>query len=153
MQTTSPAFEENAPHAPVDAGPRQSPSPRLRQGRAVAPDSVQHARTAVAETGAFVPAPSPERPTTSHPLAGTEIVLPRATRRVGAHQDARDLLRAERRDGATGNSMPRDIPRVTGSSRSAGAGPMPEPGAHGPRRPHVVLAEDDPAVPTPEGYA
>ena len=58
------------------------------------------------------------------------------------------MPRAERRDGVTGG-----VVLVTGPSRSAGIEQPLEPGARSPRRPYVVLVEDDPAALIPEGHA
>ena len=61
----------------------------------------------------------------------------RASRVVGPYEDAWDLLRAEL------GGMPRNVMLVTGPSRSADIEQTLELGAHGPRRLHVVLIEDD----------
>ena len=54
------------------------------------------------------------------------------------------MLRAERRDAMSGGFMPRNVMLVTGPSRSADIESVLELGAHGPRRLHVVLIDDDP---------
>ena len=69
-------------------------------------------------------------------LTDTEIVVLRASRVVGAYEEAWDLLRAEI------GEMPRNVMLVTGPSRSADIEQALELGAHGPRRLHVVLVED-----------
>ena len=69
-------------------------------------------------------------------VADTEIVLLRASRVVGAYEEAWDLLRGEV------GAMPRNVMLVTGPSRSADIEQTLELGAHGPRRLHVVLVED-----------
>jgi len=110
----------------------------IRQGRAEATDavSVQHAFAAIAETGTLMLPSAPERPTTLNLLADTAIVVLRASRLVGAYEEAWDLLRADL------GGMPRNVMLVTGPSRSADIEQTLELGAHGPRRLHVVLVED-----------
>ena len=128
-----------APHPELQALPWQTrPLLRLRAGRAEATDAVslQHAFAAIAETGTLMLPSSPQRPTTLNLLADTEIVLLRASRLVGAYEEAWDLLRNEF------GAMPRNVMLVTGPSRSADIEQTLELGAHGPRRLHVVLVED-----------
>lgn len=110
----------------------------IREGKAEATDvvSVQHAFAAIAETGTLMLPSAPERPTTLNLLAETAIVVLRASRLVGAYEEAWDLLRAEL------GGMPRNVMLVTGPSRSADIEQTLELGAHGPRRLHVVLVED-----------
>jgi L-lactate dehydrogenase complex protein LldG len=70
----------------------------------------------------------------------------RASRVVGAYEAAWDMMRAEWRDPLTGGFLPRNVMLVTGPSRSADIESVLELGAHGPRRLHVVLVDDDPAA-------
>lgn len=144
MQITSPAFEENAHRVRVDAGLQKPLSPRLPQGRAVAfvPAPVQHASAAVAGAGIPVPPSAPEWPTMLNPLAG-----------VGTDEDAWASPHTRCRGGVTGGFVPRGVMPVTGPSRSADVERTLEPGAYGPRRPHVVLVGDEPAALTLEGCA
>jgi L-lactate dehydrogenase complex protein LldG len=107
--------------------------------------SLQHAWAAVAETGTLVFPSDPERPVTLNLLPETEIVLLRASAIVGAYEEAWDRLRAERRDPLTGGWMPRNLMLVTGPSRSADIEQTLELGAHGPRRLHILLVEDEAA--------
>jgi L-lactate dehydrogenase complex protein LldG len=128
-----------APHPDLRAIPWSArPLLQLREGRAEASDTVslQHAFAAIAETGTLMLPSAPERPTTLNLLADTEIVLLRASRLVGAYEEAWDLLRNEL------GGMPRNVMLVTGPSRSADIEQTLELGAHGPRRLHVVLVED-----------
>jgi L-lactate dehydrogenase complex protein LldG len=122
---------------------------RARDGDQV---SLQHAWAAVAETGTIFFPSDPVRPATLNLLPDTEIVLLRASRIVGAYEEAWDLLRAERSDALSGGFMPRNLMLVTGPSRSADIEQTLELGAHGPRRLHVLLVEDEPAprMATPE---
>ena len=108
--------------------------------------SLQHAWAAVAETGTLFFPSDPARPATLNLLPDTEIVLLRASAIVGAYEEAWDRLRAERRDPMTGGWMPRNLMLVTGPSRSADIEQTLELGAHGPRRLHILLVEDE-AVP------
>jgi L-lactate dehydrogenase complex protein LldG len=112
---------------------------RLREGRAEPSDavSVQHGFAGIAETGTLMLPSAPERPTTLNLLAETAIVVLRAGRVVAGMEDAWDLLRAEF------SGMPRNVMLVTGPSRSADIESTLELGAHGPRRLHIVLVEDD----------
>jgi len=128
-----------APHPELQAIPWAArPLLTIREGRAEATDlvSIQHAFAGIAETGTLMLPSAPERPTTLNLLADTEIAVLRASRLVGAYEDAWDLLRAER------DGMPRNVMLVTGPSRSADIEQTLELGAHGPRRLHVVLIED-----------
>jgi L-lactate dehydrogenase complex protein LldG len=112
--------------------------------------SLQHAWAAVAETGTLFFPSDPARPATLNLLPDTEIVLLRASAIVGAYEEAWDRLRAERRDPMTGGWMPRNLMLVTGPSRSADIEQTLELGAHGPRRLHILLVEDEP-IPSSAG--
>lgn len=137
-----------APHPELSALPwSDRPLLAFEQRRAEGSDqvSVQHGFAGVAETGTLMLPSDPARPTTLNILAETEVVVLRATDVVGAYEDAWDRLRA-RRDAETGGFMPRNVMFVTGPSRSADIEQTLELGAHGPRRLHVVLIDDDPAA-------
>jgi len=128
-----------APHPDLRGIPWASrPMLTIREGKAVATDavSVQHAFAGIAETGTMMLPSAPERPVTLNLLADTEIAVLRASRIVGAFEEAWDLLRAEL------GGMPRNVMLVTGPSRSADIEQTLELGAHGPRRVHVVLVDD-----------
>ena len=115
--------------------------------------SVQHGWAAVAETGTILFPSDPTRPTTLNLLPDFAVVVLRASRVVGAFEEAWDLLRGERSAaepsfaGPEGGFMPRNLMLVTGPSRSADIEQTLELGAHGPRRLHVVMMDDDPAAP------
>ena len=148
-QHNLPSMLEMAPHPDLQAMPWSSrPLLLIREGRALPTDlvSVQQAFAAVAETGTLMLPSDPTRPTTLNLLSDTAIVVLRASRVVGPYEDAWDLLRRERTDPVTGGFMPRNVMLVTGPSRSADIEQTLELGAHGPRRLHVVLIEDDPAA-------
>jgi L-lactate dehydrogenase complex protein LldG len=136
-----------APHPELRTIPwSDRPLLNWRIGRAEASDmvSVQHGFAAVAETGTLMLPSSPDRPTTLNLLADTAVVVLRASRVVGAYEEAWDLLRAENLDQRSSGFMPRNIMWVTGPSRSADIEQTLELGAHGPRRLHIVLVDDDP---------
>ena len=131
-----------APHPELRALDWSSrPMLAVREGRAEPADAVSlsHGFAGIAETGTLMLPSGPERPNTLNLLADTEIVLLRASRVVGAHEEAWDMLRAE-----IGGGMPRTVMLVTGPSRSADIEQALELGAHGPRRLHVVLVDDEP---------
>ena len=115
---------------------------RARDGDQV---SLQHAWAGVAETGTVLFPSEAARPATLNLLPDTEIVVLRASAVAGAYEEAWDRLRAERKDALTGGFMPRNLMFVTGPSRSADIEQTLELGAHGPRRLHVLLVEDEPA--------
>ncbi|NGM23231.1 lactate utilization protein C [Roseomonas stagni] len=117
-------------------------SRRARDGDVV---SLQHGWAGVAETGTILFPSDPTRPATLNLLPETEIVVLRASAVVGAYEEAWDRLRAERQDPTTGGFMPRNLMFVTGPSRSADIEQTLELGAHGPRRLHVLLVEDEAA--------
>ena len=143
-----------APHPELEAIDwTQRPLLALRPGRAQASDLVclTHGYAAVAETGTLMLPGSPHRPTTLNLLGDTAIVILRASRVVGFMEAAWDLFRAENHDDPTdtkngGGFMPRNIMWVTGPSRSADIESTLELGAHGPRRLHIVLVDDDPSA-------
>lgn len=138
-----------APHPELQALPwAERPLLRMRLGRAQPTDlvSLQHGYAAIAETGTLMLPAAPERPTTLNLLSDTFLTVLRASRVVGAYEEAWDLLRSESLDAATGGFMPRNVMLVTGPSRSADIESTLELGAHGPRRLHVVLVDDDPAA-------
>ena len=137
-----------APHPEllgIDWGSRPMIEREARRARDTDLVSLQHAWAAVAETGTLLFPSDPTRPTTLNLLPDTEIVVLRASAVVGAYEEAWDRLRAERQDAETGGFMPRNLMFVTGPSRSADIEQTLELGAHGPRRLHVLLIEDEPA--------
>ena len=138
-----------APHPELTAIPwSERPLLEIEQRRAQATDqvSLQHGYAGIAETGTLMLPSAPERPTTLNLLAETEMVVLRASRVVGAYEEAWDRLRAESHDERSGGFMPRNIMFVTGPSRSADIEQTLELGAHGPRRLHIILIDDDPAA-------
>ncbi len=119
-----------------------------REGRAQPSDQVALtcAFAGIAETGTLMLPSGPETPTTLNVLTETSIVVLRASLLTGAYEEAWDRLRADHADQPGGGFMPRNVMLVTGPSRSADIESILELGAHGPRRLHVVLVDDDPAA-------
>jgi L-lactate dehydrogenase complex protein LldG len=138
-----------APHADLAGIPwKDRPLLEFEARRAEGSDqvSLQHGYAGIAETGTLMFPSEAGRPVTLNLLPETEIVVLRASRIRGAYEEAWDLLRAESRDARSGGFMPRNVMLVTGPSRSADIEQTLELGAHGPRRLHVVLVDDDPAA-------
>ena len=128
-----------APHPELRDIPWSArPLLEIREGRAEGTDmvSVQHGFAAIAETGTLMLPSGPARPVTLNILTDTAIVVLRASRIVGAYEEAWDLLRTEI------GAMPRNVMLVTGPSRSADIEQTLELGAHGPRALHIVLIGD-----------
>ena len=140
-----PTYLAIAPHDELRAIDWSSrPMLTLREGKAEPSDlvAVQHGYAAIAETGTLMLPASARRPATLNLLCDTEIVVLRASRVVGAMEEAWDILRFEREGMVEGNFLPRNVMFVTGPSRSADIESTLELGAHGPRRLHVVLIDD-----------
>jgi len=142
-----PAAIAMAPHPELLALPwGERPLLRVEARRAAPTDgaALQHGFAGIAETGTLMFPSGAERPTTLNLLPDTALVFLRASRIVGALEDAWALLRAEHRDDRTGGALPRNVMLVTGPSRSADIEQTLELGAHGPRRLHILLIDDDP---------
>jgi len=128
-----------APDPTLEACPWiDAPMLEIRHGRAEPDDAVTvtGAFAGVAETGTLMLLSGPESPTTLNFLPDTHIVVLRADEMVAAYEDAWDRLRATGR-------MPRNVNFITGPSRSGDIEQTLHLGAHGPRRLHVILVEED----------
>ena len=101
--------------------------------------ALTHGFAGIAETGTLMLPSDPGRPTTLNLLPDTAMVLLHVSDIVGAYEEAWDRLRAA-------GPMPRNVMLVTGPSRSADIEQTLELGAHGPRRLHVLLVDDDAAA-------
>lgn len=124
----------------------------VRKGRAEAFDEVgiSLAFRGVAETGTLVMLSGEGTPTTLNFLPETEIVILPADRVVGAYEEALAPLRGVPPAG-NGVEVPRHhLPRVvnfiTGPSRSADIEQTLQLGAHGPRRLHIVIVDDQASI-------
>ena len=115
---------------------------QIRRGRAGPSDAVSLTScvAAIAETGTLMLVSGPDTPTTLNFLPDTEIVVVRAGQVVAAYEDGWDLLRDL-------STLPRTINFVTGPSRTGDIEQRIQLGAHGPRRLHVVLIEENAGAP------
>lgn len=116
---------------------------KIRRGRAEAGDrvSLTPCHAAIAETGTLMLISGAQTPTTLNFLPDTHIVVVRRDQVVATYEDGWDRLRA----GKTAEALPRTVNFVTGPSRTADIEQRIELGAHGPRRLHIVLVDDDEA--------
>ena len=92
----------------------------------------------IAETGTLAMLSGPERPVTLNFLPEAHIALVGTRDLVGAYEDMWARMRAA-------GAAPRAVNLITGPSRSADIGQELRLGAHGPRRLHIVLVDDEQA--------
>ena len=129
-----------APDSALDAIPWDTrPLLQVRRGRAEAEDAVSltPCLAAVAETGTLMLVSGGDTPTTLNFLPDTHIVVMHAGQVVASYEDGWDLVRAR-------GAWPRTVNLITGPSRTGDIEQRIQLGAHGPRRLHVVLVEDEP---------
>jgi L-lactate dehydrogenase complex protein LldG len=122
----------------------ERPMLELRRGRAEDADQVGITAcfAGIAETGTLMLTSGPESPTRNNFLPDTHIVVMRGAQVVASYEDGWARLRAER--AAAGQSpMPRTVNFITGPSRTGDIEQRIELGAHGPRRLHIVLIDDE----------
>ena len=81
----------------------------------------------------------PDNPTTLNFLPENHIIALPASRICATYEDAWDAMRAI----YGGGIMPRAVNFITGPSRTADIEQTLLMGAHGPRRLHVILIEDN----------
>lgn len=114
----------------------------IRRGRAEASDlvSVTPAFAGIAETGTLMLWSSPRRPTSLNFLPENHVVVLQAQDIVPALEDAWGRLRAAL---GPGGDFPRTVNLVTGPSRTADIEQELILGAHGPRRLHILLVQDE----------
>jgi L-lactate dehydrogenase complex protein LldG len=142
-----PAEIAMAPDPLLDRVPwSKRPLLRIRKGRSDGHDAVglSAAFTAIAETATLMLASGPGSPSTLNFLPDTHVVVLPASRVVGPMEDAWAKLRAVQPDTAlSGASMPRTVNFITGPSRTGDIEQKILMGAHGPRRLHIVIVEDE----------
>jgi L-lactate dehydrogenase complex protein LldG len=117
---------------------------RIRRGKPSPADAVgvSGAFAAVAESGTLMMVSGAETPSTLNFLPDTHVVVLRGRQVVGTYEDAWDRLRERQRD-AGGDTLPRTVNFVTGPSRTGDIEQRLQLGAHGPRRLHIVLVDED----------
>ncbi len=110
--------------------------------------SVTSAPVAVAETGTLVMFSGADHPSTLNFLPETHVVVLPASRIAKTYEDVWDLIRARIADGHSGldGLPPRTVNFITGPSRSGDIEQTLLLGAHGPRRLHIILVDDDETV-------
>jgi len=110
-------------------------------GGAAASDrvSVTGAFAAVAESGTLMLVSGEDSPTALNFLPENHVVVLRADQVVGPYEDAWDRIRAAYGPG----TLPRTVNFITGPSRTADIEQTIQLGAHGPRRLHIILVEED----------
>ncbi len=110
--------------------------------------SVTSAPVAVAETGTLVMFSSADHPSTLNFLPETHVVVLPVSRIAKTYEDVWDLIRARMADGHNGldDLPPRTVNFITGPSRSGDIEQTLLLGAHGPRRLHIILVDDDETV-------
>jgi L-lactate dehydrogenase complex protein LldG len=141
-----PAEAAIAPDPLLDAVPwSERPLLRLRRGPPLPTDQVGISAplAAIAETGTLMIASGSDTPSTLNFLPDTHVVVLPASRVVGPMEEAWRKLREARGVGADGAGMPRTVNFITGPSRTADIEQKIEMGAHGPRRQHIVIVEDE----------
>jgi L-lactate dehydrogenase complex protein LldG len=142
-----PAEIAMAPDTLLDRAPwHKRPLLHIRKGRSDGGDAVglSAAFTGIAETATLMLASGADSPSTLNFLPDTHVVVLPASRVVGPMEDAWAKLRAAN-PGAklSGASMPRTVNFITGPSRTGDIEQKILMGAHGPRRLHIVIVEDE----------
>lgn len=140
-----PAEIAMAPDPLLDQAPwSKRPLLKIRKGRSDGRDAVglSVAFAGIAETATLMLASGPGSPSTLNFLPDTHVVVLPASRMVGPIEDAWARLRQVLMPTADG-AMPRTVNFITGPSRTGDIEQTILMGAHGPRRLHIVIVEDD----------
>jgi len=130
-----------APHPLVEGLDWSSrPLMEVASGRAEAHDlsSLALAFAGIAETGTLMLHSGPQTPTTLNFLPDNHIVLLPARLIAGSYEAAWARLRE-----TFGEDWPRTVNLVTGPSRTADIEQELILGAHGPRRLHIIIVDDE----------
>lgn len=134
-----PARIKRAPAERLQNLPWGATALEVSEGRAVGDEmsSLTLAFAGVAETGTLLLRSDKQSPTTLSFLPDYNIVVLPRSRLVGGLEDAFDLLKKE-------GALPRSVNFITGPSRTGDIEQKIELGAHGPRRLHILVVEDEP---------
>jgi L-lactate dehydrogenase complex protein LldG len=143
-----PAQVVMAPDGSLNDAPWDNePLLEVRRGVPVESDmvSVTSAPAAVAETGTLAMFSGAAHPSTLNFLPETHVVVLPASRVAKTYEDVWDLIRQRMADGEDGleGLPPRTVNFITGPSRSGDIEQTLLLGAHGPRRLHIILVDDD----------
>ena len=113
----------------------------IRRGRAEDADQVGITAcfSGIAETGTLMLTSGPNSPTRNNFLPDTHVVVIRRAQVVASYEDGWTRLRAAMGE----KGMPRTVNFITGPSRTGDIEQRIELGAHGPRRLHIVLIDDE----------
>lgn len=90
----------------------------------------------VAETGTLMMMSGPNSPITLNFLPETHVVVIKSAEIKAAYEDGWDVVRAK-------GALPRSVNMVTGPSRTGDIEQTIYLGAHGPRRLHILVVDDD----------
>ena len=100
----------------------------------------------IAETGTLMTVSGPGTPATLNFVPDNHVVVLRADQIVGSMEAAWSALRAK----LDGGSLPRTVNFISGPSKTADIEQMLVKGAHGPRRLHIVMIDQDEAQTPPQ---
>jgi L-lactate dehydrogenase complex protein LldG len=119
----------------------------IRRGRAEDSDQVgvTSCFAGIAETGTLMLISGPESPTRNNFLPDTHIVVMRGKQVAASYEEGWTRLREARRAADGSVALPRTVNFITGPSRTGDIEQRIELGAHGPRRLHIVLVDDEAA--------
>ena len=138
-----PAELAAAPDPLVDKVPwNERPLLKLKRGKPSPNDAVglSVGFCGIAETGTLMLLSGPYNPSTLNFLPDDHLVILPASRVVGPMEEAWRRLRE--RQGGNG-TMPRTVNFIAGPSRTGDIEQKLEMGAHGPRRQHILIVEDE----------
>jgi L-lactate dehydrogenase complex protein LldG len=143
-QRNLPSVLRLAPDSQLDDIPwNQRPTLSVTRGKTDGSHdvSVTGAFAGIAETGTLMLRSGPDSPSTLNFLPDTHMVVLRASQIRKSYEDGWDDIRRQME--SQSNSLPRTVNFITGPSRTGDIEQKILMGAHGPRRLHIVLIEDE----------